>query len=440
MEVSLDSILLSLILGCLAILVFRNNPNESSLSSPKSTPSKNDKSPRIRRRKSTITDEYSSQDVFRIVLTGGPCAGKTTGINKLASELSNSAKVLVVPEASTLLVKGGAINNFEGLDNNAQVEFQASLMQLQMALEDAFTQIASSVQERSIVICDRGLMDGSAYISPELWQALLDERGWTVVHLRDRRYEAVVHMVTAADGADSYYSLNNNLARHEGLELAIEVDQKLQRAWTGHSHFSVIDNHSSQNFEDKINNLLTKVLRFMGTKTNGAWKKKILIKSEGKVPAIDNLQVVKILIDDTYLKTSDDNVAKIQKRGQSGSYIYNHCTKKNNDFDDYCVNKCQITAREYIFLRENKDVSRKTVKRVRQCFIYHSNYFMIDTYLNVKQGVSVLRTDVLDLSSLKLPPEISIVRDVSDDPGYSTYIMSKINWYVSSEDKNSIIE
>ena len=440
MEVSFDSLLLTLILGCLVILVFRNKSNKSPLSSPKAEPAENKGNSRIRRRKSTMTDEYSSQDVFRIVLTGGPCAGKTTGINKLASELSNSVKVLVVPEASTLLVKGGAINNFEGLDNNAQVEFQASLMQLQMALEDAFTQIASSVQERSIVICDRGLMDGSAYISPELWQALLDERGWTVVHLRDRRYEAIVHMVTAADGAEQYYTLSNNEARHEGLELAIEVDRKLQRAWTGHSHLSVIDNHSTNSFEEKINNLLTKVLRFMGAKTNGACKKKILIKSSGKVPVIENLQVVKVLIDDAYLITSADNVAKIQKRGQSGSYIYNHCTKKKVDFDDYRVNKCQITAREYILLGENKDVSRKTVKRVRQCFIYNSNYFMIDTYLNVKKGVSVLRTDVLDLSDLKLPPEISIVRDVTDDPGYSTYIMSKINWYISSEDKDIIIE
>jgi hypothetical protein len=232
----------------------------------------------------------------------------------------------------------------------------------------------------------------------------------------------------------------NNEARHEGLELAREVDEKLQRAWTGHSHLSIIDNHSTDSFEEKINNLLTKVLRFMGARTSGAWKKKILIKNTGAIPVINNLQVVRVLIDDTFLKQSNENVAKIQKRGQSGSYIYNHCTKKRTEFDDYRVNKCQITAREYILLGENKDVSRKTVKRVRQCFIYKSNYFMIDTYLNVKKGVSVLRADILNLEDIALPPEISIVRDVTDDPGYSTYIMSKINWYVSSEDKNIIVE
>lgn len=41
-------------------------------------------------------------------------------------------------------------------------------------------------------------MDGSAYTTDEVWQAILDETGWSTIQLRDRRYEAVVHMITAA--------------------------------------------------------------------------------------------------------------------------------------------------------------------------------------------------------------------------------------------------
>ena len=434
MELSLDSILLTGIIACLVILIFRSNHTAERAPSPKATVKT------VLKRKKSILTEYSSQDVFRIVITGGPCAGKTTGINKLAEELSNNMKVLVVPEAATLLVKGGAINNFEGLDNNAQVEFQASLMQLQMALEDAFTQIAASVKEKSIVICDRGLMDGSAYISPELWQALLDERGWTVVHLRDRRYEAVVHMVTAAAGAEEFYTLSNNEARYEGLESARQVDDKLQKAWTGHSHLSIIDNTSFENFNEKIQNLLNLSLKYLGLNTSGARSQKFLIKSSENIPNIENVQVVRLHIEDTFLRCSGKDMSRVQKRGQSGSYIYTHSTKKMLDFDEYSVNKCQITAREYILLDFNRDQSRKKVRRLRQCFTYNFTYFMIDTYLNVKQGVSVLRTDSMTGVNMKLPSSISIVRDVTHDPGYSTYIMSKINWYVSSEDKDIIID
>jgi len=48
--------------------------------------------------------------VFRILLTGGPCAGKTTSLAKLQEQLdSKGFRVYCVPEAATLMMKGGAI-------------------------------------------------------------------------------------------------------------------------------------------------------------------------------------------------------------------------------------------------------------------------------------------------------------------------------------------
>ena len=37
----------------------------------------------------------------------------------------------------------------------------------------------------------------------------MDDLGVSTVQIRDNRYDAVIHMVTAADGAESFY--NNNL-------------------------------------------------------------------------------------------------------------------------------------------------------------------------------------------------------------------------------------
>jgi hypothetical protein len=61
-------------------------------------------------------------------------------------------------------------------------------------------------------------MDGMAYTDDNVWQALLDETGWSTIQLRDRRYEAVIHMVTAADGAVNFYSDVNNEARYETID------------------------------------------------------------------------------------------------------------------------------------------------------------------------------------------------------------------------------
>ena len=85
-------------------------------------------------------------------------------------------------------------------------------------------------------------MDGMAYTNQQVWQALLDETAWSTIQLRDRRYEAVVHLVTAADGAAKFYTGDNNQARYETVEEAIVLDKKLINAWVGHPHFTIIDN------------------------------------------------------------------------------------------------------------------------------------------------------------------------------------------------------
>jgi hypothetical protein len=49
-------------------------------------------------------------NVTRILLTGGPCAGKTTAMAAISQDLGQLGyKVLVVPEAATLIMKGGAM-------------------------------------------------------------------------------------------------------------------------------------------------------------------------------------------------------------------------------------------------------------------------------------------------------------------------------------------
>ena len=52
-------------------------------------------------------------------------------------------------------------------------------------------------------------MDGKAYCDTGLWTAVLDELGANDIQLREKRYDAVIHMVTAADGAPKHYSLEN---------------------------------------------------------------------------------------------------------------------------------------------------------------------------------------------------------------------------------------
>jgi dephospho-CoA kinase len=53
---------------------------------------------------------HCKHPIIRICLTGGPCAGKTTALATLNQVLTQLGfKVLQVPEAATMLMKGGAM-------------------------------------------------------------------------------------------------------------------------------------------------------------------------------------------------------------------------------------------------------------------------------------------------------------------------------------------
>ncbi len=155
-----------------------------------------------------------------------------------------------------------------------------------------------------MLLCDRGTLDGSAYISKEMWDRLLRAKGLDPLRIREGRYDAVFHLVTAALGAESYYSLMNNVTRTESPEFAREVgelgeelcmsvcvyvqgrkertneqtplsshhqpqthntqkvDVKTQGVWNGHPRHFVIDN--STDFEGKLARVQAQAARLVG--------------------------------------------------------------------------------------------------------------------------------------------------------------------------------
>jgi len=57
-----------------------------------------------------------------------------------------------------------------------------------------------------------------------------------------------VHLETAANGAEKFYTGENNEARYESIEEARVLDKKLIDAWTGHPYYFVVDNKTSHSF------------------------------------------------------------------------------------------------------------------------------------------------------------------------------------------------
>jgi hypothetical protein len=74
---------------------------------------------------------------------------------------------------------------------------------------------------------------------------MLDRHAWNLIEMRDQRYDAVLHLVTAAEGAESYYTCEGHAARSEGLEEARCVDLRTREAWSGHPRLYVIENRNA---------------------------------------------------------------------------------------------------------------------------------------------------------------------------------------------------
>ena len=196
--------------------------------------------------------------VTNIVITGGPCGGKTTGLNEIKKTFSSLGYcVLIVPETATELISGGVapwtcVSPFE---------YQKYQMRLQLIKEGIFREAAEKMpHEKILILYDRGMMDNKAYLPAEEFAVLAAH--YSSEEEMTNRYDAVFHLVTAAKGAEEFYTLDNNAARIETVEEAIEVDNRLLSAWDKHKHLSIIGNDSD--FDGKISKLLKEIADFLG--------------------------------------------------------------------------------------------------------------------------------------------------------------------------------
>ena len=122
----------------------------------------------LRRRQKPQDDDDATRHVYRIVLTGGPCAGKTTAMARLSGFLQERGfRVYTVPEMATLLFTNGVA--FSDLDKGA-LAMQQAVLKGQTTLEDGFRKVAAATRAPAVVLCDRGALDGKAYISDDLWR------------------------------------------------------------------------------------------------------------------------------------------------------------------------------------------------------------------------------------------------------------------------------
>jgi len=157
---------------------------------------------------------------FRVVITGGPCSGKTALWNVLGERCPEAVKV---PETATLLILQGFTPRGMGLE-----AFQRLVFRTQMEAEDRAGALGN------FLLCDRGLADGLAY-SPGLASSLRLSAESLLL-----RYALILQLQVIAD-PDAYALFSgNNPARFEDHAEALSLDRKIARVYGEHPGYFLL--------------------------------------------------------------------------------------------------------------------------------------------------------------------------------------------------------
>ena len=176
----------------------------------------------------------------RIVLTGGPGAGKTAVLELARRHFRGQLDIL--HEAASIVFLGGFPRHNE---EYARAAAQRAIYHVQSQLE----RIAMETPSDKAILCDRGTIDALAYW-PRTAREFFDDVG-SSLEKELARYDAVIHLRTPPRGG----GYHKNEVRIEAPDEAEAIDERLLEVWKPHPKRYIVE--SSTSFMDKAHRAIT---------------------------------------------------------------------------------------------------------------------------------------------------------------------------------------
>ena len=356
-----------------------------------------------------------SKKITRIVLTGGPAAGKTTLISRILKEFTpeDGWKVIMIPETATELISGFGIGPFPGC--MSMLDFQYFVIEDQLHKERLALKAAEAVpEEKVLIIYDRALFDDKAYISDGEFRTVLAHFGKTEEEIL-AGYDAVLHLVSCAKGAEFAYNYGN-AARYETVEQARAIDDKTIRAWSAQPSLHIIDN--SVDFEDKINRAIAAIYRVLGREVPDQEKSKYLIAMPDVDTLVTKYGAIATEMMQTYLAGVTPLAERRVRQQRSGTeYLYFYTEKRVGEDGKRWVTERPISEKEYIRYLMESDLTLRAVRKTKYRFQYAGRPMEIDVY-PFSTEKAILFAYGAGHDGAELPEELKVLRDVTDDADY----------------------
>ena len=205
--------------------------------------------------------KMNKNNIKIIVLTGGPCSGKSEGVKELKRILSDSDyKAITIPELATEMRQNGFICS-EG--TVSKIDFQRAIFEMQIFKENLYKNVMEKSGQEMILLLDRGLLDGKVYLSDDEFKEILDIHRLSEKDILDR-YDAVFHMQSTSVGNAEFYDKSTNQYRFSSPEQARIQEHKTIETWGKHANFHFIP--VEKDFKTKIQKLKALVFKELENK------------------------------------------------------------------------------------------------------------------------------------------------------------------------------
>lgn len=213
----------------------------------------------------TMDAENRNQNrkILKIVLTGGPCSGKSASLERIAEHFEKEGwTVLQVPETATQLMQSGLSPS----SCRSIADFQRAVFRMQKEKEDFYSDSVEYFSEdRFLIVFDRGLMDGKSYLPEADFETILKENRLTEPEILNR-YDAIIHLESTASRFPEYYTLSTNSVRLENDPAeAAEAEQKTEKVWEQHPDYHFIK--ARPDFEQKMDELVQTIQKIAQSET-----------------------------------------------------------------------------------------------------------------------------------------------------------------------------
>ena len=404
----------------------------------------------------TLANIDENAEIFIVVLTGGPCAGKTTTLNKALRQsiAIPNCEVFVAQEAADHIKKG----NMNFFSAGADSTFQRFIINHQLTSEQmvVFTAIKHKIahpEDRTICIFDRSIMDGEAYFKhASEFADILKDYDLTKKEVYARS-DMVIYLRSAAIGAEHAYTTSDGTKRDESIEEATLRDKNVYKAWKKHKNFVEVDN--SFHFNEKLDYAISKIFGVAGIIIPVKTCRRFIIKTPDQFVLHNTTSHHEVFWDKTFFLNShgDKNLYRsIRIRTGGRTVTYHYCEQRwdmvqhpgKHRMVEEAIYDTTFQTSENSVLDSLMDIDShiNSIQRMVNTFYILEDIYCELSVFECNKSYAYLRVffdcddDMIDDYVERIRDVFDVIREVTYERKYSEYEIARTNGEVLTKITN----